>query len=175
MAARHNPLQLWQLEQIEAECALLQAHATDPSCPCESDTEHCIRKHLLIIEALSKEAVPMVSEQEEKQFLSDLADNARTWRKAVEQLTIGAAAEISGNPDGKKALRTEQLDGEQVIVYKELEDFHEGSIRTLTPDAQTLLLVGCPTDRADYVAGECVCRDTGERGCVELHSKRQKE
>ena len=117
----------------------------------------------------------MVSEQEEKQFLSDLADNARTWRKAVEQLTIGAAAEISGNPDGKKALRTEQLDGEQVIVYKELEDFHEGSIRTLTPDAQTLLLVGCPTDRADYVAGECVCRDTGERGCVELHSKRQKE
>ena len=85
-----SPLIRWQYEQIEAECSLLTGHATDPSCPCESDTENCIRKHLLTIEALAKETYPMVETEQQKEVMADLADQARTWRKQVEQQTLVA-------------------------------------------------------------------------------------
>ncbi|GAI87768.1 unnamed protein product, partial [marine sediment metagenome] len=79
--ADRPPLVLWQLEQLEGECALLQGHAADPSCPCETDTEHCVRKHLLTIEALAKETYAMVDNEPEKEIMTDLADQARAWRK----------------------------------------------------------------------------------------------
>ncbi|MBA7611728.1 hypothetical protein ES703_18957 [subsurface metagenome] len=82
------PLLQWQLDQIEMECALLQGHATDPTCPCDTDTENCERKHLLTIEGLAKETYPMLDDEREKQMMFDLADQARAWRKEVEQLTI---------------------------------------------------------------------------------------
>ena len=81
--ADRPPLVQWQLEQLEAECALLQGHAADTSCPCETDTEHCVRKHLLTIEALAKEAYPMLDNEGEKGIMADLVYQARAWRKRV--------------------------------------------------------------------------------------------
>jgi len=162
-----NPLVTWQYEQIEAECALLTGHATDPSCPCESDTENCIRKHLLTIEALAKETYPMDISDQGKQGMADLADQARAWRKQIEQLTIGNPG---GNPPPAQPFRIEETDSAQVRIYKEQSEFHGGSFRTIKPDEETLVLVGCPVDRAKWTGTECVCQDTGERGCMELHS-----
>ncbi len=166
-----SPLVRWQYEQIEAECVLLAGHATDPSCPCESDTEHCIRKHLLTIEALAKETYPMDISDQEKQGMADLADQARAWRKQIEQLTKSSSPQETANPS-PPLIRTEQLaQGEgQVRIYKEKGEFHAGSFRTIKPDEQTLVLVGCPIDRAAWENQECVCQATGERGCMELHS-----
>ena len=226
------PLVTWQYEQIEAECALLSGHATDPDCPCDSDTENCIRKHLLTIEALAKETYPMDISDREKQSMADLAAQARSWRKQIEDLTTGNP---NGNPDSEgdrielptdqlldaynrwKALeptgideidrqreyainliheelkkrdalpvdnpgqpfRIEELAGGagQVRIYKEKGEFHVGSFRTVPavdqafkPDPQTLVLVGCPVDRGSWENQECICRDTGERGCMELQS-----
>lgn len=161
------PLVTWQYEQIEAECALLSGHATDPDCPCESDTENCIRKHLLTIEALAKETYPMDISDQAKQGMADLADQARSWRKKIEQYTIGSSPD---NP--REPARTEQLTSGagEVRIFKEKGEFHAGSFKTIKPDENTLVLVGCPVDSAAWEGGECVCRDTGERGCMELHS-----
>ncbi|MBA7608637.1 hypothetical protein ES703_15816 [subsurface metagenome] len=206
MTPAHSPLVVWQFEQIEAECALLQGHATDPSCPCESETEHCIRKHLLTIEALAKETYPMVNSDQEKQQMTDLAEQARQWRKEIEQLTMGSdnpdnglgtggeprygqpkteaeretehlarfgTAETpqrgTGQKSGEQPFRIERTGADEIRIYKELEEFHPGSLRTIKQD-DNLVLVGCPVDRASWEGSECVCRDTGERGCTELHS-----
>ena len=162
-----RPLVRWQLEQLEAECALLQGHAADPSCPCETDTEHCVRKHLLTIEALAKETYPMMENETDKQIMTDLADQARTWRKRVEELTIGSPAPAS-NP--KEPLRIERGETTEVKVFKEESEFHEGSLRTIKPREDVLVVIGCPMDRADWIEGDCICRATGERGCTEIHS-----
>jgi len=165
-----NPLVAWQFEQIEAECALLTGHATDPACPCESDTENCIRKHLLTIEALAKETYPMDITDQEKQGMADLADQARTWRKQIEQYTIGSGSPEPPNP--REPIRTEALaaGAGEVRIFKDKEEFHAGSFRTIKHDEETLVLVGCPVDSASWAGGECICRETGEKGCMELHS-----
>lgn len=165
-----SPLVRWQYEQIEKECGLLTSHATDPDCPCDTDTENCIRKHLLIIEALAQETYPMDISDQEKQRMADLADQARDWRKQIEQYTIGSGSQETNNPS--PPIRTEQLAGGEgdVRIYKEKGEFHAGSFRTIKPDEQTMVLVGCPIDRASWENQECLCQATGERGCMELHS-----
>ncbi|MBA7523079.1 hypothetical protein ES705_15202 [subsurface metagenome] len=164
------PLLQWQLDQIEAECALLQGHATDPSCPCDTDTENCERKHLLTIEGLAKETYPMLEDETEKQLMIDLADQARAWRKRVEQLTIGNP-QPAANPDNpKEPVRIERGETREVKIYKEEPEFHAGSFRTIKPTEDVIAIIGCPTDKADWIGGNCICRETGERGCTEIHS-----
>ena len=170
-----NPLVTWQYEQIEAECALLTGHATDPACPCESDTENCIRKHLLTIEALAKETYPMDISDQEKQGMADLADQARTWRKQIEKYTINPTGPPPSPPEPAnpgQVIRTEELahGAGEVRIYKETREFHPGSLRTIKPDEETLVLVGCPVDSATWQNQECLCQNTGERGCMELQS-----
>lgn len=169
------PLVTWQLEQLEAECGLLQGHAADPDCPCETDTEHCERKHLLIIEALAKETYPMLEDEREKQIMTDLADQARAWRKRVEELTIGnqvpaASLSFEGEGNPREPIRIERGETTEVKVFKEREKFYPGSLRTIKPREDVLVIIGCPTDRADWTEGDCICRGTGERGCTEIHS-----
>jgi len=112
----------------------------------------------------------MVESDREKQNMADLADQARAWRKQIEQNTIGSGSPEPANPG--EPVRTEELAGEEgeVRIYKEKGEFHAGSFRTIKPDEETLVLVGCPVDRASWQKQECICRDTGERGCTELHS-----
>jgi len=169
-APSRSALQVWQLEQIEGECALLQGHAADPGCPCQSETENCVRKHLLTIEALAKETYAMVEDENEKQLMSDLADQARAWRKHVEQLTIGSSEISDADSEPEPPIRIEHTPAGEVSIYKEQAEFHQGSLRTIKPDDETLVLVGCPVDRASWSGTECVCRSTGERGCMDLHS-----
>ena len=161
------PLVQWQLEQIEGECALLQGHAADPSCPCETDAEHCVRKHLLTIEALAKETYAMVDNEQDKEIMTDLADQARAWRKRVEQLSIESESNL---PDPPQPIRTEQHDDFQTKIFKETGEFHAGSFRTIKPREDVLVVIGCPIDTAEWKGGDCVCRSTGERGCSEIHS-----
>jgi hypothetical protein len=165
-----SPLVQWQLDQIEAECALLQGHATDPSCPCDTDTENCERKHLLTIEGLAKEAYPMLEDEAEKQLMIDLADQARAWRKRVEQLTIGNPQPAADTDNPKEPVRIERGEMTEVKVFKEESEFHGGSFRTIKPREDVIAIIGCPTDKADWIGGECICRGTGERGCTEIHS-----
>ena len=165
-----SPLVQWQLDQIEAECALLQGHATDPDCPCETDTENCERKHLLVIEALAKEAYPMLENESEKGIMIDLADQARAWRKRVEQLTIGNPQPAADTDNPKEPVRIERGEMTEVKVFKEESEFHGGSFRTIKPREDVIVIIGCPTDKADWIGGECICRGTGERGCTEIHS-----
>ena len=159
------------------ECLLLTGHVTDPGCPCHSDTENCSRKHLLTIEALAKETYPMLDDLGEKQHMLDLADDARAWRKQLEQL---AGDDNPGeDPDlqhagNRQPLRVEQLPGAEVRIYKEQDTFYAGSFRTIKPKENTLVLLGCPKNRAIWRDDECVCLD-GERGCMELHSIKVKE
>jgi len=165
--ADRPPLVIWQLEQIEGECALLQGHAADPSCPCETDTEHCVRKHLLTIEALAKETYAMVDNEQDKEIMTDLADQARAWRKRVEQINL----EGEGSPPNPpEPIRTEQHDGFQTKIFKETAEFHAGSFRTIKPREDVLVVIGCPIDAADWIGDECICRATGERGCTDIHS-----
>ncbi|MBA7478139.1 hypothetical protein ES707_13560 [subsurface metagenome] len=165
-----SPLVQWQLDQVEAECALLQGHATDPDCPCETDTENCERKHLLVIEALAKEAYPMLENESEKGIMIDLADQARAWRKRVEQLTIGNP-QPAANPDNpKEPVRIERGEAREVKIFKEEPEFHAGSFRTIKPTEDVIAIIGCPINKADWIGGDCICRETGERGCTEIHS-----
>lgn len=105
--------------------------------------------------------------------MSDLADQARSWRKEVEQLTIGGPETEPDNPE--PPTRIEQTPAGEVRIYKELAEFHPGSLRTVKPDDDTLVLVGCPTDRARWTGTDCICQATGERGCTELHSISKKK
>ena len=110
-----------------------------------------------------------ISDQE-KQGMADLADQARAWRKQIEQYTIGSGSPEPANPG--EVIRTEQLEhgAGEVRIYKEQGEFHPGSFRAIKPNEETLILAGCPVDRATWQDRECICRDTGERGCTELHS-----
>jgi hypothetical protein len=90
-----NPLLKWQYDQLLKELLLLQEHQADPSCPCESKSEMCVRKHLLIIEAYAQETAPMEEKDEYKQKLLQLADEARRFRKEEEVALLGESVEYS--------------------------------------------------------------------------------
>ena len=102
--------------------------------------------------------------------MADLADQARSWRKQMEQYAINPGLPEPANPG--EVIRTEKLEhgAGEVRIYKEQREFHAGSFRTIKPDEETFVLVGCPTDRGSWQNQECICRATGERGCMELHS-----
>ena len=85
----------------------------------------------------------------------------------MEQLTLGNNEDP--NPRSQQPFRIERTETDEIRIYKELSEFHPGSLRTIKQD-DNLVLIGCPTDRAIWQAGECICQDTGERGCTELHS-----
>ncbi len=90
-----KPLLKWQYDQLLKELLLLQEHQADPSCPCETQSEMCVRKHLLIIEAYAQETAPMEQKGEYKTTLMELADQARRFRKEEEAALRGESAEYS--------------------------------------------------------------------------------
>lgn len=90
-----TPLLKWQYEQLVKELLLLQDHLTDPSCPCETESEMCIRKHLLIIEAYARETVAMEKSSAYREDLEKLVQEAREKRKAQERKLLGEANGLS--------------------------------------------------------------------------------
>jgi len=88
-----KPILKWQYDQIIKELLLLQEHSADQSCPCESDGERCVRKHLMSIEALAQETLPMEENQEFKDRLQILSLEAKTNREKEEKSLCGKPEE----------------------------------------------------------------------------------
>jgi hypothetical protein len=51
--ASTNKILVWQYHQLVKELLLPQDHIADPTCPCETGGEMCVRKHLFTIDPLS--------------------------------------------------------------------------------------------------------------------------
>ncbi len=84
-----KPILIWQYNSLVKELLLLQQHSQDPSCPCESGGEMCIRKHLLTIEALAEETATMEEDEERAVLLNTLALEAKAHRAKEEQHLCG--------------------------------------------------------------------------------------
>jgi hypothetical protein len=84
-----KPILKWQYIQLTKELLLLQNHASDPTCPCKSEGEMCVRKHLLLIEALAEETSSLESEPERIKYLGKLAEEAKNKRDIEEQNLCG--------------------------------------------------------------------------------------
>ena len=94
-----KPILKWQYDQIIKELLLLQEHSADQSCPCESDGERCVRKHLLAIEAYAQETLPMEENQDFKDKLQILATEAKMKREKEEKSLCGKPEEASSLVD----------------------------------------------------------------------------
>jgi hypothetical protein len=78
----------WQLRKLTGELLLLQAHASDLSCPCELSTElenFCQPKHLIAIQAYAEETIAMTEDARLKDTLSGIAGAANDLRRAYEE------------------------------------------------------------------------------------------
>ncbi len=89
-----KPIIRWQYEKLEDSLGLLEDHIADPECPCHSEGENCARKHLKRAEAYAQETMIILARDpkslaEEIQKLEDLANEAREWRRAEENLLCG--------------------------------------------------------------------------------------
>lgn len=89
-----KPILKWQYEQIIKELLLLQEHASDPSCPCETENEMCIRKHLFLIEAYAQETISIEENEEFADKLDTMAKEAKNLRRSQEQVLMGEDAEF---------------------------------------------------------------------------------
>ena len=68
-----NKILVWQYDQLVKELLLLQDHLADPTCPCESGGEMCVRKHLFTIEAYAGESLSMEENEQ-------IWPNSENWR-----------------------------------------------------------------------------------------------
>ncbi|GAB6059800.1 hypothetical protein [Desulfonatronum parangueonense] len=84
-----TPILKWQYEQLLKEMLLLQSHLTDQDCPCETESEMCVRKHLLIIEAYAQETIPLEKDEEFQTKLQQLAIEAKNKRNVEERKLRG--------------------------------------------------------------------------------------
>lgn len=88
-----KPILKWQYIQLTKELLLLQNHASDPTCPCKSEGEMCVRKHLLLIEALAEETITLEDDPEKIKYLLALAAAAKEKRDNEEQKLCGREVE----------------------------------------------------------------------------------
>ena len=89
-----KPILKWQYEQIIKELLLLQEHASDPSCPCETENEMCFRKHLFLIEAYAQETLTIEDDDEMNPRLDTLAKEAKEFRRMQEKVLRGENVEF---------------------------------------------------------------------------------
>ena len=88
-----KPILKWQYIQLTKELLLLQNHASDPSCPCKSEGEMCVRKHLLLIEALAEETTSIEADPEKLKYLVKLGEAAKDKREKEEKKLCGQEIE----------------------------------------------------------------------------------
>ena len=80
-----KPIVKWQYDQIVKELLLLQEHAADKTCPCESAGEMCVHKHLMTIEAYAQETGAIETDEAYRKKLQTLAVEARDHRDHEEK------------------------------------------------------------------------------------------
>jgi hypothetical protein len=88
-----KPILNWQYIQLTKELLLLQNHAADPTCPCKSEGEMCVRKHLLLIEALAEETITIEEDPEKVKYLLNLGEEAKAKREQEEKKLCGQEVE----------------------------------------------------------------------------------
>ncbi|MBS4021755.1 MAG: hypothetical protein KGZ79_04975 [Dethiobacter sp.] len=89
-----KPILKWQYDQLIKELLLLQEHQTDTACPCSTDGEMCVRKHLMAIEGYAQETIAM-ADDEYRDKLKDLAVEAQTYRQQEEKALLGEGEHVS--------------------------------------------------------------------------------
>lgn len=89
-----KPIVKWQYEQITKCLLLIQGHAGDATCPCATEGEMCLRKHLLELQALCEETLPICDDEKQKQRLFDLAQEARELRADEELKLCGKVGKL---------------------------------------------------------------------------------
>jgi hypothetical protein len=92
-----NQIVRWQYDQLVKELLLLQDHIADPSCPCETGGEMCVRKHLFTIEAYAEETLPMEDNEEHRAKLEKLVGEAKDRRNSEEEHLRGEQAQLPAN------------------------------------------------------------------------------
>ena len=92
-----NKMLEWQYDQVVKELLLLQDHMADPSCPCETGGEMCVRKHLFTIEAYAQESLSMEGNEEYYGKLGKLAGEAKDHRNSEEKHLRGEQAQGPAN------------------------------------------------------------------------------
>ena len=75
----------WQYDRLVKELLLLQDHQADPSCPCDSGGEMCVRKHLMSIEAYAEETMSMEPDKTYRDKLQALSAEAVEHREREER------------------------------------------------------------------------------------------
>ena len=77
----------WQLRKIYGQLLLTQEHSQSLDCPCElsSEAEYCIPKHLIHIQSLTEESIPMFEDEKIKELLGRIAGGANDLRRAYEE------------------------------------------------------------------------------------------
>ncbi|MEN8615213.1 hypothetical protein ABFB09_08065 [Dehalogenimonas sp. THU2] len=85
----NRPIMKWQYDQLIKELLLLQGHAADPTCPCKSEGEMCIRKHLLTVEALLSETAAMEKSEIMIGTLNEHYEQTRSLRLNEEKYLCG--------------------------------------------------------------------------------------
>jgi hypothetical protein len=93
-----KPILKWQYQQITKELLLLQGHLADATCPCESEGEACVRKHLLTLEALAAETMPIEDDASRGEKLAEFALEARDMRQTEEQNLCGKEPKYPHDP-----------------------------------------------------------------------------
>jgi hypothetical protein len=92
-----NKILEWQYDQLVKELLLLQDHIADPSCPCETGGEMCVRKHLFLIEAYAEETISMEEKREYRDKLGKLAVEAKDLRNSEEKHLKGEQKQTPAN------------------------------------------------------------------------------
>jgi len=84
-----KPILKWQYEQIVKTLLLIQGHEGDPSCPCASEGETCMRKHFLELEALAQETIPICDDKKHIKELWTLVEETKALREDEERALCG--------------------------------------------------------------------------------------
>ena len=93
-----KPILKWQYDQLIKQLLLLQEHWGNQDCPCHSDGEMCLRKHLLTIEAYAEETIPIEDSRDHQDQLGVLAGQAIAMRAQEEKSLCGQAATFPEDP-----------------------------------------------------------------------------
>lgn len=89
-----KPILKWQYDKLVKELILLQDHQSDPDCPCDTDGEMCVRKHLLTIEAYAQETVAIENDPDRRRKLEELALDAKHHREKEERALCGEGEHV---------------------------------------------------------------------------------